>query len=282
MKKVGQFLKCLLPMLILLFVQILASGVVTTFTVFMFIVTTGTTDVSIAMEYAMGLLSDTNFVLYILLIYEAVSFIIFALIYFVGLKRKFNTISGHFTLKTVPIILVFFTALELIISCLLILVENIAPDIMTDYANLIESSGLADLSVLSTILTLVCAPIVEELAMRGVTMTWAMKLFNNKFWLANILQALLFGILHMNLVQGIYAFVLGLLLGYVCNKYKSLWASIIAHLTFNFAGTYITSLLFGTSDIIPTSKLVFTAVGSVVVLAGFTYLLMEDKTYEEA
>ena len=282
MKKVGQFFKCLLPTLILLFVQIFASVLVTTFVLFMFIVTTGTTDVSIAMEYAMGLLRDSNFVLYILLIYEAVSFVIFVLIYFVGLKKKFNTISGHFTLKTVPIIIVFFVGIELIISCLLVIAETIAPDLMTDYVNLIESSGLADLSILSTILTLVCAPIVEELAMRGVTMTWAMKLFNNKFWLANIFQAFLFGVLHMNLVQGIYAFVLGLLLGYVCNKYKSLWASIIAHLTFNFAGTYITSLLFGTSDVIPTSRLVFTAVGAVVVLAGFTYLLMEDKTYGEA
>ncbi len=281
MRKVGQFFKCLLPMIILLFVQALASGVVTVFAIVMFVLA-GTTDASAAMEYAMGLLSDTHFLLFVLLIYEAVSFVIFALIYFVGLKRKFNTISGHFTLKTVPVIIVFFTALELVISCLLILVETIAPDLMSDYANMIESSGLAELSILSTILTLVCAPIVEELAMRGVTMTWAMKLFNNRFWLANILQALLFGIMHMNLVQGIYAFVLGLLLGYVCNKYKSLWASIIAHLAFNFSGTYITSFLFGTSDVIPTSRLVFTAVGAVVVLAGFTYLLMEDKTYEEA
>ncbi len=281
MRKVGQFFKCLLPMIILLFVQALASGVVTVFAIVMFVLA-GTTDASAAMEYAMGLLSDTHFLLFVLLIYEAVSFVIFALIYFVGLKRKFNTISGHFTLKTVPVIIVFFTALELVISCLLILVETIAPDLMSDYANMIESSGLAELSILSTILTLVCAPIVEELAMRGVTMTWAMNLFNNRFWLANILQALLFGIMHMNLVQGIYAFVLGLLLGYVCNKYKSLWASIIAHLAFNFSGTYITSFLFGTSDVIPTSRLVFTAVGAVVVLAGFTYLLMEDKTYEEA
>jgi hypothetical protein len=38
------------------------------------------------------------------------------------------------------------------------------------------------------------------------------------FWVANILQAVLFGIYHMNPLQGIYAFFIGLFLGYVCHK----------------------------------------------------------------
>ena len=38
------------------------------------------------------------------------------------------------------------------------------------------------------------------------------------FWLANIWQALLFGLLHMNVLQGVYAFTVGLVLGFICHR----------------------------------------------------------------
>ncbi len=37
----------------------------------------------------------------------------------------------------------------------------------------------------------------------------------------------------MNLVQGIYAFVIGLALGYLCQKYHSVIPGMLAHLVFN-------------------------------------------------
>lgn len=46
----------------------------------------------------------------------------------------------------------------------------------------------------------------------------------------------------MNIVQGIYAFALGLILGYVCDKGKSIYYSIFLHILFNFWGTIISSL----------------------------------------
>lgn len=49
------------------------------------------------------------------------------------------------------------------------------------------------------------------------------------FMAANVLQALLFGIYHGNLIQGTYAFVLGLILGFTAEYFHSVWASILLH-----------------------------------------------------
>ena len=87
------------------------------------------------------------------------------------------------------------------------------------------------------------APVCEELIFRGTTMHLARKAV--PFWLANVMQAFLFGLFHMNWIQGIYAFALGLVLGYVCEKGGSIYYSIFLHFLFNFWGTVISNALAG-------------------------------------
>jgi membrane protease YdiL (CAAX protease family) len=89
------------------------------------------------------------------------------------------------------------------------------------------------LAILAVVLL---APIAEELLCRGVILHYAMKA-TPKFWLANIIQALLFGIIHMNIIQGTYAFFLGLVLGWLRYRYKSLVAPTIMHLVNNLSTT---------------------------------------------
>ena len=63
------------------------------------------------------------------------------------------------------------------------------------------------------------------------------------FWAANVIQAFFFGFAHLNLVQGTYAFLLGLTCGYVVLRYRSLLAGIAVHMVFNAYGTFVTPLL---------------------------------------
>ena len=79
-------------------------------------------------------------------------------------------------------------------------------------------------------------------------------------WSANLLLALLFGIYHMNLVQGIYAFVLGAVLGLVRVSTGTIFASIGTHIIFN-ATSYVLQLVF------PSGQKI-----SIVIFAG-VYLL---------
>ena len=47
----------------------------------------------------------------------------------------------------------------------------------------------------------------------------------------------------MNMIQGIYAFCLGLVLGYVCNRGGSIYYSLLLHMLFNFWGTVLSGLI---------------------------------------
>ena len=73
--------------------------------------------------------------------------------------------------------------------------------------------------------------IVEEISMRGVTY-----LRMKRYWGKNkaiLWSALVFGIYHFNVVQAVYAFVLGLFFAWVYERYQTLWAPIVAHMSAN-------------------------------------------------
>ncbi|MCL2044963.1 MAG: CPBP family intramembrane metalloprotease [Oscillospiraceae bacterium] len=82
------------------------------------------------------------------------------------------------------------------------------------------------------IVTVIVAPIVEELCFRGIIfnrlLSWT------KPWIAIIYQAAVFGIIHLNLVQGIYAFLLGFAIGLLYYRFRKLWFCILAHIAANF------------------------------------------------
>lgn len=88
----------------------------------------------------------------------------------------------------------------------------------------------------------VAAPLVEELIFRGLVYKRMRALSGVR--VAIILSALYFGIYHMNVVQGIYAFLLGMLLAWVCEKYQTLWAPILFHASANLFSVICTEWNF--------------------------------------
>lgn len=88
----------------------------------------------------------------------------------------------------------------------------------------------------------VAAPLVEELIFRGLVYQRMRELSSAK--IAIILSALYFGIYHMNVVQGLYAFLLGILLAWVYEKYQTLWAPILFHASANLLSVICTEWNF--------------------------------------
>lgn len=85
--------------------------------------------------------------------------------------------------------------------------------------------------------------IVEEISMRGVAY-----LRMKRYWgkrKAMILSAIIFGIYHFNVVQAVYAFFLGLFFVWVYERYHTLWAPIIAHMSAN-----LFIILLGSSQVV--------------------------------
>ena len=74
-------------------------------------------------------------------------------------------------------------------------------------------------------------PFCEEFVFRGMVYGGYVK-SGSRFW-AILLSALLFGLMHMNFNQAIYAFVIGLMLSLLMEATGSLWASMLCHMIFN-------------------------------------------------
>lgn len=118
------------------------------------------------------------------------------------------------------------------------------------------------------------APIAEEILFRGLIQKYVGKFFHGIMdkgaALCTILfQALLFGIYHGNMIQGVYAFVLGILLGFLAVRFNSLIPGIIFHISINTSIllTPITLLLFKT-----TATTIISGVVCMVMLIGCIWL----------
>ena len=86
-------------------------------------------------------------------------------------------------------------------------------------------------TLLKLLTTVIIVPILEETLYRGIIAGQLNIMYGEK--IAIILSAVLFGVMHANIVQFIYAFLVGLPLGYTFIKTKKLWTAILSHSLLN-------------------------------------------------
>ena len=100
---------------------------------------------------------------------------------------------------------------------------------------------ITEYSILWAVATLILPPIVEETIFRGLILQYLGRA-GAGFVVANLIQAVLFGVFHMNLVQGIYTALLGFLLGWLAYRYDSILVPMLLHAIFNLFGTVLVDL----------------------------------------
>jgi membrane protease YdiL (CAAX protease family) len=119
----------------------------------------------------------------------------------------------------------------------------------------------------------VLGPVTEEICFRYGVMGSLLESARWRRWAIPV-SALLFGVIHMNPPQIIAAFVLGLFLGWLYLRTRSLWLPIICHVVNNTNSTVI-ALLFGVessnADLFPTPWAMAVAT---VVSIGLTLWLL--------
>ena len=84
----------------------------------------------------------------------------------------------------------------------------------------------------------ILSPIAEELVFRGLMFRRMREDTSGK--MAIIYTAVVFGIFHGNFVQMVYGFLMGLMFAWLCEKYGSVLASIVAHVTANLIALFAT------------------------------------------
>ncbi len=150
--------------------------------------------------------------------------------------------------------------------------------------NLISISGLIELFpgflevaeaiygggiLLQIISVAIIVPILEELLFRGIVYKRLRGYMKTE--IAIVVSALFFGLFHLNVVQGLYAFIIGLLLAYVYEKYKSIWAPILFHIAANSVSIFLTEVIeeqsfFSNSVVFSLITIVFLCVTIVLTM----------------
>ena len=87
-------------------------------------------------------------------------------------------------------------------------------------------------ALLTILASCVVVPIAEELLFRGVILRRCSDMVGER--LGIVFSALLFGVIHVNIVQFLYATILGLLLAVFVCKTKRVWVAMLGHAAANF------------------------------------------------
>lgn len=273
-KKVGWFFMSIVPLVVSLVLQ-LGLGVVVA-VVYGFI--------AVGRESAGGL-SDTNALYTVfrshvmegvsmgIFVYHVVGTLVFMLWYYLAFVRKKGQ-KGSLK-KLLPVRLLNGKALivAVLAGVLLCILANamvnsaqyIVPEVIARYEQIMEESGFGS-GPLMFVAAVILAPVGEEFLCRGIIMHYAKKV-SGRFWIANMIQALLFGIMHMNIVQGTYAFVIGLVLGWLYERYQTLVIPIIIHFVVNFSSsTWIFVIFYFLPQNLFTSMAILAASAAALVL----------------
>ena len=188
--------------------------------------------------------------------------LIFGIWYYFQYCRKKQTGSYKQVFRPHRFIAILFAGvlLQIGIDMALALLLPLFPKTNEFYQTLMESM-LTD-SLFMEIALCLLAPLTEEILFRGLIFRTLRRAIPVPA--AIILQALLFGIFHMNIVQGIYATLLGICFGCLAYRYNSVIPGILLHMSIN-CSSYLVGFLL--PDSLEQNPLAMIAIGIAALIA---------------
>lgn len=196
----------------------------------LFVLITGIQDINPEVNYCLMVMAVTVSIIIFLFWYKRI--VLYGIVEGVDIK-------DILTFKNMAIYLMMGIGSQFFMSGILSLISPIFENLFDYYKETISTLFIADTTIVA-MYVVILAPIIEELMLRGI-------MFNRlrqglSFRYANLLQAVVFGIYHWDIIQGLYAFALGLLLGYIYEKTRTLLAPIIVHVIINGSGFLLQAL----------------------------------------
>ena len=183
----------------------------------------------------------------------------------ISLKSMARNISASFIDLFVQTIVVFTLCIALTY------VSNIIFSNFGIESKLISSIGFsydeANLNnILYVFMLIIVTPLIEEYAFRGVLLN-ALSKYGKNFALYT--SAFIFAIAHLNLVEFIPAFAMGVLLGKISLRYKSIIPTIMIHILFD-------GLIYALC-VIPANITRYMAYGLVAIIAIAVFLIISGR-----
>lgn len=118
----------------------------------------------------------------------------------------------------------------------------------------------------------ISAPVTEELLFRGLLLRY-MRPYGRKF--AILTSAFMFGIFHGNFTQIPFAFIVGLILGYVALEYNITWAMVLHMINNLLLADGLNRITFHMSE--GQSTLIFLAIIFAFAVAAVVILIVDRK-----
>lgn len=143
---------------------------------------------------------------------------------------------------------------------------EIPDDVQSSYNEVYEALTVMTPGMITYVA--VVAPALEEAIFRLGLIGMGRKFM--PFWAINIIQSVLFGIYHGDLIQGAYAFVLGIILGIIFEFMGGYVASLITHMAINIAGLYIAPIL----PVMSVEVMIMIGIVCLLIVSALMYLDM--------
>ncbi len=176
-------------------------------------------------------------------------------------KKKLLTEVSFQKLDVQRVLPVFLLGISFnIVVSLLLEVVPFPQDWVDSYMANSGSLGEGNMYV-NFIAVVIIAPLVEEIVFRGLVYTRLKK--GMPALVAAVLSSLLFGVMHGTIIWFCYTFVFGMLLIWCFEKFRSLAANVLLHISFNLTG----QVLSMASDITETAMWVIGVVAIAVTVA---------------
>ena len=209
-----------------------------------------------------NIFTDTQISLIMLGITSIVSIVVPMAFISMYIEKEYKVKKNTTVKKSAVIIIISL----LLVTILQVVLSIIYPKIGIDY-NAIESIFVnSSDSVFTKILYFVCIAVIpaifEELLFRKMLIDYSRKIGNG---FAIIVSALIFGIIHLNLSQTIFAFLLGLLFAIIYTKTGSIKTTMLIHFINNgFAA--ITVIFKDNVNLIGICTLIFLVVSAIITI----------------
>lgn len=245
MKRIRYILLCLLPLLASICLQNLAAIPLFGISAILLLLQGGS-DLSLQQlfDQCSRIWTSSGFTTWISLIYAVASLFVFVFWYRKKIAEEQEQVPfPHAFNKQIVIgTLLLAAGLQYVTTYLMNFVGALRPDWMSAYESLMQTAGITSPSMLMVVYACIIGPISEEFIFRGVTFGYAKKALPAAA--AVCIQAVLFGIFHLNMIQGIYATFIGLFLGYICEAGGTIAHSVLLHIFFNLCGIFVNPYMY--------------------------------------
>lgn len=126
--------------------------------------------------------------------------------------------------------------------------------------------------IMGVLLFGIVSPFVEEYLFRGLVFGRMKSLFTVE--ISIVASALFFGIYHKNVVQGIYGFLMGVMLAYIYERMQNIWASFLFHAIANLT-VYLGTQFVDFGEMSWLLGIAFLIIGAV-----FAFMFVREADYK--